>query len=77
MPAEHWSDHLKPRSAYESIDFGFLLVRSHYFRLLALAAAFVLPLAAVPALLAPAYLAWAPLALWWLKPLWSDRSSGT
>ena len=57
---------LRPRSAYEAVDFGFLFVRPYYFRLLAIAAALVLPLAALLVLVFHDYTVWILGLLWWL-----------
>ena len=69
MP-ETWSDQLKPRSAYEAIDFGFLFVREHYVPLLSLALVFVLPVSLLLSLLFSSHLAWVSFVMWWAKPVW-------
>jgi hypothetical protein len=70
MDLEKGAAHLKPRGAYEAVDFGFLFVREHYFQLLATAALLVLPIASLLALVLPGYLAWTSFFLWWCKPVW-------
>ena len=65
-----WHEHLRPRSPYEAIDFGFLFARAHYPRLVALAAAVVVPLAIALPLVVPGGALGASLVVWWLKPFW-------
>ena len=61
---------LRPRSAYQAIDFGFMFVRQYYFRLLAIEAALVLPLATLLAFVFRGYTVWVFGLMWWLKPIW-------
>jgi len=65
-----WSERLQPRSPYEATDFGFQLVRPDYFTLLAIAAAFVAPLALLLAPFAHDHPFWTSFAIWWAKPVW-------
>ncbi len=61
---------LRPRQAYEAVDFGFHFVRAHYVSLLVVAASLCLPLAIALVVVLPGQIAWLGLGVWWLKPVW-------
>jgi len=65
-----WNDHLRPRSPYEAIDFGFLFARAYYGRLFALAAILVVPMAVLLPFVVPGGAIGASLVVWWAKPFW-------
>ena len=65
-----WSEHLRPRSPYEATDFGFQFVRPYYGTLLAIAAAFLVPVVLVLAPFVNEHPFLTSLAIWWAKPVW-------
>ena len=69
MDLEKAAGQLRPRSAYEALDFGFLFVRDHYWRLVGTMMLFVLPLAMLLVAVFPDQVAWLGLLMWWCKPV--------
>ena len=65
-----WSGLLQPRSPYEATDFGFQFARPYYVTLLAIAAAFIVPMSLVLAPLSVESPIFCSFLLWWAKPLW-------
>jgi len=64
---------LRPRSAWEAVDFGFAFARPLYARMLVASALVVLPISTLLLLLrVPAE--WVALAAWWTKPAWERIS---
>ena len=70
MDLERGASELRPRGAYEAVDFGFRLVKPHYLQLLATTALAVGPLALLLGIAFREQLGWLSLVLWWLKPAW-------
>ena len=69
MDLEKAAAQLRPRSAYEAVDFGFLFVREHYWRLVGTMMLFVFPVAILLAIVLPQQIAWLSLFMWWCKPV--------
>jgi hypothetical protein len=69
MDLEKAAGQLRPRSAYEAVDFGFVFVRDHYWRLVGTMMLFVFPVASVLAIAFPRQIAWLSLLMWWTKPV--------
>lgn len=69
MDRERAAAQLRPRGAYEAIDFGFLLAREHYGQLVATLCLMTVPVATLMALVFPRQTAWLSLLLWWCKPV--------
>lgn len=69
MDLERSAAQLRPRSAYEAVDFGFLFVRDHYWRLVGTMMLFVFPVAILLAIVLPRQIAWLSLFMWWCKPV--------
>ncbi len=65
-----WSEQLRPRPPNEAVDFGFQFVREHYFTLVGIAGALLLPLAALAILLFAGHPFWVSFFVWWSKPFW-------
>ena len=61
---------VRPRGHWEAIDLGIRLVRPYYARMLLTSFLLTAPIFLVIHLLLWNHLWFAPIALWWLKPLW-------
>lgn len=61
---------VRPRGHWEAIDLGFRLVRPYYGRMLWTSLMLTAPLFVALHLIFWNALGWAPVVLWWLKPLW-------
>jgi hypothetical protein len=70
MDLERGASQLRPRGAYEAVDFGFRLVKPHYLQILATTVLAVGPLALLLGIAFRDHLGWLSLAVWWLKPVW-------
>src|SRR6056297_1272900 len=69
MDLEKGAARLRPRSAYEAVDFGFLFAREHYWRLVGTMLLRAVPVATLLAIVFPRHVAWLGLLMWWCKPV--------
>ena len=60
---------LRPRSAWEAVDLGWIVARRHYGMLMAGWAAVALPVWGLICLVLWAHPVWALVVMWWVKPL--------